>query len=274
MRDYYNKLCESVFAISAEQRSDFCMASGHELLPKVINGKIKMQARFSSSALALNMFGPISNCKLPGSCWDELFALRGFFGNREVETHFEKKLRVPAVRGYAPNLDFFITCGSRCVGVESKYHEMCHRKHRQTVQEQYFDRFEWWSEFKGLEKIAKDVSTYTGGGRLDAAQLVKHCLALISSAKRNGNDGKFRLVYIYHDIVDKKIAKEHKEGLDKFVETANLGRRFLHLTYSQFLGRLKNFLPQIYDRREDREKYIKFLVHRYADLRVEELLVH
>ena len=127
---------------------------------------------------------------------------------------------------------------------------------------------------KDLKKIAKDVSTYTGGGRLDAAQLVKHCLALISSAKRNGNDGKFRLVYIYHDIVDKKIAKEHKEGLDKFVETANLGRRFLHLTYSQFLGRLKNFLPQIYDRREDREKYIKFLVHRYADLRVEELLVH
>ena len=273
MSDYYKKLCESVFAISAEQRCDFCMASGHELLPKVINGKMsppKMQAKFSSSALALNMLGPISNCKLPGSCWDELFALRGFFGNREVETHFEKKLRVPAVRGYAPNLDFFITCGPRCVGVESKYHEMYHRKHNQTVQEQYIDRFEWWSEFEGLRIVADKVSDYTGGGRLDAAQLVKHCLALISSAKRNGNDGKFRLVYIYHDIVDEKIAKEHKEGLDKFVETANLGRRFLHLKYSQFLGRLKSFLPQIYDR----ENYIKFLVHRYVDLRVEELLVH
>ena len=258
-KGYYNDESGSIFQISPDQRLAYNHANGHELSRKTNGTLPKMWAYYSSSALVVNMFGLIESLNLGGECWDSLLRLKSFFGSRKVYSQFEKKIPIKGVTGYTPNLDLYLCGGDRHVGIESKFMEMYRRKRKQKVSSQYIEKFPWWSEYQGLKKIATNVLNYTGDGRFDAAQLLKHCMALISRAKESGRDGKFRLVYIYHDIRCSRVAEEHSKALREFTKAASLGGRFISLTYNQYIERLTRYSSKI----PSFEKYCDFLVKRY-----------
>lgn len=241
---------ESVFAMSNDQKKDFSSGQGHEL-------NVKMRANKSSSALAVNMLGVAASKRLDAKYWNTTFGLRGFFLSDEIECHFEQKLPVIGVKGYTPNLDFCLTSNRRIIGLESKFCEMYRRKRKQRIQEQYFARFPYWDEWEGLRKTSENISDYGKAGRLDAAQLVKHALALITWAHRC--NGKFRLVYIYHDILwNDKVKEEHEEDVKKFAAESGLGRHFMPLPYSRYFEKMQRFKASF------EPEYFDYIKKRYA----------
>lgn len=262
MKDYYKKLKDSVYSISMRQQLEFGGGQGGELKSKYKHGKVvpaKMLARYSSSALAVNMLGVADSLGLGADYWDSVFGLRNYFHGRNVECHFEKHLKVSGVRGFTPNLDFYIEGGERFLGVESKYREMYARKRKQVVQEQYLEKFPYWGEWKDLRRTAEKVDSYAKLGRLDAAQLIKHSLALISAAEKVGTAGKFRLLYLYHDVLDdESVRKEHLSEIRRFAEESGLGRHFIPLPYSRYVKRMETF------RKYFDADYLPFIHKRYA----------
>lgn len=254
IKKYYYDLTDSVFDLSRRQKDAFGKGLGQELYPRCVRGKNrppKMCAVSSSSALAVNMFGPFAETCHHADFWNSLFKLGRFLVSDTQWGSFEKKLKVAGVSGFTPNLDFCIEGDDRIVGVESKYREVYAAHKKQVVQDQYFEKFRRWDEYPGLESTARSVGSYTC---LGAAQLVKHALSLISTNKY------FRLIYIYHPIEVERVHIKHEEELFRFKTECGLGRHFMAMTYGEYWKRLLHFSENLPD------GYVEFIKKRYPKI--------
>jgi hypothetical protein len=134
----------------------------------------------SSAALAANAFGLFLGREallppLPGTAdlgWPATFV------------DLESPLRLPWRGGRHPNLDVVIATRMSLIGVESKRYEPFRGKSAPTLSAAY-DRDVWGDNMAGYERIRiglrdKSVSY----PHLDAAQLVKHALGLLTATRK------------------------------------------------------------------------------------------
>jgi len=219
----------------------------------------KMQSVLSSSALAVNFFAYLATKHNTIDFWNALF-FNGeeFLTGKVKEASFEKKLRITGVRGTPPNLDFFISdaCGNR-IGIESKFTEPLDRKSKdkKSIQKAYFETH-FLKENKEARELAQDINNNNHCYLyLDAAQLLKHWLGLMSQC--NSDPKKARLIYIYHSCA----SGEHKEELDRFTsEAPKAGINFVHYSYNEMIARLES----CYNAQDpDDTKHLEYLRKRY-----------
>ena len=225
----------------------------------------KMQSVLSSSALAVNFFAYLATKHNTIDFWNALFFKEEKFLTGDVaEASFEKKLRIKDVRGIPPNLDFFIsdTNGNsdengNMIGIESKFTEPldCKSKNKKSIQEAYF-KTPFLDENKNKKAFELAQSINNGSYQyLDAAQLLKHWLGLMSQCKWDPK--KARLIYIYHSCA----SGEHKEELDRFTsEAPKAGINFVHYSYNEMIARLES----CYNAQDpDDTKHLEYLRKRY-----------
>lgn len=90
---------------------------------------------------------------------------------------------------------------------------------------------------------------------MDAAQLVKHILGL--SANYQEKRVKFRLLYLWYDVLGEDGA-EHRREIEQFASIAQKDNiLFRHITYQEVIATLAK------DYREGNEAYIDYLTERY-----------
>ena len=265
--DYVPQLKDNLFCwdrggeegLTAKQKEQFEKGAGGELNWKVKWTPPKMQSVLSSSALAVNFFAYLQATKnKTANFWNTLF-FNGeeFLTGKVEEASFEKKLRITGVRGTPPNLDFFISDGGNRIGIESKFTEPLDRKSKdkKSIQKAYFET-PFLDENKNKKVFELAQSINNGSYQyLDAAQLLKHWLGLMSQPKAAPK--KARLIYIYHSCASGK----HKEELDRFTsEAPKAGINFVHYSYNEMIARLES----CYNAQDpDDTKHLEYLRKRY-----------
>jgi hypothetical protein len=173
LENWHDNLIEGVTPLDFE--ADLLQASGNELTDQP-GMPAKFRAAFSSSALAVNSFGPFRRHP------DQLLidGISGF-----TETRFEYPCP-NGLMGTNPHFDFWGISPQTVLAVESKFLETL-SPHRAEFSPQYLRPFlgaetaaaivekPWSAMFSALRD---DPGIYT---HLDAAQLVKHYLGLMHS---------------------------------------------------------------------------------------------
>lgn len=265
-RDYVAELNDNLFCpLSPEQEKAFGGGAGGELDP-VGGAPPKMNALHSSSALAVNVFAcPATVLGNDEEYWNRLFrnqAVVSGIGN--LECCFEKQLPVMDVAGHhPPHLDFFIADADGAIGVESKFTEHA-TPHENTISVAYFDHFPLWEKFPGLKEFARRIDS--GEERfhyLNAAQLLKHTLGLISwqATCGNGDYLELSLVYLY-------FRHTGKTGIEHDVEVAQYAAamrkvhfNFIPITCQEFIPHLLTVAAFTAD--PLMEKHAGYLLSRY-----------
>jgi hypothetical protein len=201
---------------------DLQRGGGGEIKPK--QGLCKFCATYSSSALAVNTFGPFRTRP-------NLLLLAGKDGFEE--TVFEKPLST-GLRGISPNLDFFARSSGLVVAVESKLSEILRPKkakftesYREAVRA---DAEPAWAAM--YERLKDDPCHFT---HVDSAQLVKHYLG-IRHALAEKKAPKV-LVYVYWEPMnaeDFDAYRAHRSEIREFSgEVKDSEIRFEAITYSE-----------------------------------------
>jgi hypothetical protein len=172
--------------------------AGHEL-------ESKIRAPHSSAALVVNAFGP----------WQaspELLRLGGRSGFGTLQ--FEAQVKVfPDTRATPAHLDLLADGPGSVVGVESKLLEIMSRPKPEFSR--MYDRFlqdatspwVWW-----IENLRREPDRFKW---LDAAQLVKHALAL----RRQYAGRAVNLLYLYwepRNAMSFEIFQEHRAEVEEF----------------------------------------------------------
>lgn len=168
-------------------RASFAAAPGNE----IASGKFASDE--SSAALAANAFGPFlarpADLQPPtGAAW----------GWPASSVRLEATLRFPWKGGRHPCLDALIETPVAVIGVESKRYEPFRAKPTAALAEAYW-RPQWGDAMAGYQQIRDEVRA--SGAlfmRLDAAQLVKHALALRPAVHQREYAGRQAvLLYLY-----------------------------------------------------------------------------
>lgn len=229
----------------------FKEGKGNELEDK--NGeKAKMKSLISSSALCVNFFLYLKqNGLLPSF-------LRTIKINHVsvVIGEFEKQLRTGASNAKA-NLDFYIECNDRVIGIESKFTEHYNKDHG-PLKQSYLNKNTKWQLKDKYSKFFPELAewinnkwkigeyyykkkSYTGRlspfEYLDVAQLIKHLFALNNDVKR-----PYTLLYIYYYTPCEETDK-HEEELKEFrsiLKKDNI--RFISVSYQSIFAKLKEAL--------------------------------
>ena len=201
----------------------------------------KFDSAESSSALAANAFGfflgrPEDLPPLPGCEVEEWPA---------TSVALERTVRFPWSGGRHPVLDIVVTTPTALIGIESKRFEPFRR--RRVFSEAYW-RPQWGDRMTGYERIRDDLGREQVRDKsLDAAQLVKHALALRTEVNRGGaHEGLTPiLVYVYAEPevwpgagepVDEEAKAGHREQLEAFAERVGGDEvRFVHCPYRRLL---------------------------------------
>ena len=161
--------------------ADLEKGAGHELAGK-------FRAVHSSSALAVNTFGPFRD--QPAAL--VLLGARGY-----DPPVFEKELST-GLRGTGPTLDVFLRRGEDLVAIESKFLEYFSPKEAH-FSPRYVRRVFPWAE-DGWWRVLEG-SQCAGRRNLDVAQLVKHYLGLGRLMDQGGPGGfkprRVTLLYLY-----------------------------------------------------------------------------
>ena len=194
--------------------------------------KCKFRAVHSSTALAVNTFGPYRRrlCEL---------ALPGFGPFTQIE--FEGRCPT-GLGGTAPNLDVLLQGTQEVVGIESKLTEPL-RRHRAFFQPSYHAdirderrRSAWFAEMCRLEK---DPDRYHW---LNSAQLVKHAFGLA----RTFPSDTVTLLYLYWEPIGAECFPaliQHRHEIDAFARrVAHSHPRFRAISYAE-LWRLWSQAP-------------------------------
>ena len=202
----------------------------------------KFDSPESSAALAANTFGFFLN--RPGD-------LPPLPGCEEAEwpatsLYVEKQVRFPWSGGRHPWLDALVVTPSALIGVESKRFEPF-RKKRMSFSEAFL-RPVWGDHMKGYEgirdRLKESKRSHAG---LDAAQLVKHALALRTQVCSGAEfDGlKPVLFYLYAEPdtwprdgrpVDDEAKVLHREEISKFASSVEGDEvRFVACSYRELL---------------------------------------
>ena len=180
--------------------SDLGQGSGNEL-----SGKFR--AAHSSSALAVNCFGPFKR---------NLSDLRICGAEGSTALRFEEKCPT-GLRGTPPNLDVFMERKDRVVAIESKCTEYL-SPHTARFSTSYLTRIRdgrrlsTW--FRQMQRLIGAPHTYSC---LDASQLIKHALGLMYCYP----DRQVTLLYLYWEplnAVEHRVFGEHRREIAEFAD--------------------------------------------------------
>lgn len=185
--------------------------------------KSKFRAAHSSSALAVNCFGPFKTSP-------ERLRLFGESGAASVE--FEKPFRIFR-GGRAPNLDVWIDRSSTAVAVESKCLEYFTPK-RASFSSAY-DRLApprtaacWWSLY--------ETAKHGADQHFDCGQLIKHYFGLCAFRQRNP-DVAMTLLYLFWEPLnwaDVDVCVRHRQEVAHFASAVSGATiSFRWLTYNE-----------------------------------------
>ncbi|HET7410945.1 MAG TPA: hypothetical protein VFJ13_12175 [Paracoccaceae bacterium] len=181
--------------------ADLMAGDGNELAGK-------FRAAHSSSALAVNCFGPFR--RHPDDL--VLLGMRGF-----PAPAFERKCPTGLRGGRAPNLDVLIEGRNAVIGIESKLTEFLgpHRaEFSPAYAKQILDdrREQGW--FREMLRLADAPDAYA---LLDAAQLIKHAFGLA----RTFRNRPVTLLYIFWEptnAADHPVFAEHRREIAEFAD--------------------------------------------------------
>ena len=184
----------------------------------------KFCAAFSSSALAVNAFGPFRHH--PGNL--DLLGYRGF-----SEAQFEKPLPT-GLLGTAPHLDFYVAGTESYVCVESKFLETLWPKAAKFA-DSYQGAIDSLAEPKWRSVYAELKANPRLFKFLDAAQLVKHYLGMRNTL--GSINVEQALLYVYWEPANAEEHEEfcrHRDEVRHLTEAVSDGQiRFLAQSYQQ-----------------------------------------
>ena len=206
----------------------------------------------SSARLAANTFGffldrPEDLPPLPGCEHEEWPA---------TSVALEQTVRFPWRGGRHPVLDVLVATPSALIGIESKRFEPFRR--RSTFSKTYW-RPAWGDRMKGYERTRDKLDHEEAKNKsLDAAQLVKHALALRTQVNRDGRHRGLTpiLFYVYAEPevwpgdgkpVGEAAKAGHRSQIATFAEDVSGDEvRFVHCAYRRLLdGWLKRGAPHV-----------------------------
>lgn len=148
----------------------------------------KFDSPESSAALAANGFGRFLD--RPG----DLPPLPGIAGTWPAESvRLESVVRFPWKGGRHPNLDAVVTLPDRIIGIESKRYEPFRPRKWKPFEQTYFR--DWGKGMGPWMQIRDSIQQRRAAFRyLDAMQLAKHALGLMTEAGRRGRPAT--LIYL------------------------------------------------------------------------------
>jgi hypothetical protein len=206
----YTKLPEENLIQGVEKQdfwSDLGAGAGNELVDDS-KGPAKFCAAYSSSALAVNAFGPFRHA--PGSL--EILGYSEF-----TDTQFEKPLPT-GLRGTDPHLDFYAQGRDQIVCIESKFLEPLHSKVAK-----FADSYEgaiaslaepcWAEVYKGLKQNPRQFKY------LDTAQLVKHYLGMRNTLGHLKK--QLVLFYVYWEPTNASELAEYRQHREEVSHLSN-----------------------------------------------------
>jgi hypothetical protein len=193
----------------------------------------------SSTALAANVFGPFFAAPaamppipgLEGVAWPP----------RQVRP--ETVLPLPWRGGRHPSLDIAVVTEDAVIGVEARRYEPFRAKARPSLSRVYW-RPVWGGQMAGFERVRDHMADGTlAFEHLDAAQLVKHGLALMNASRNTGL--KPTLVYLYAEPdawpegqpIPREPVERHRQEIAFFAHRVRgdaVG--FVALTYRELLA--------------------------------------
>jgi hypothetical protein len=213
--------------IAADFEADLQQGSGREL-------EGKFRAAHSSSALAVNSFGPFRRHKSDLAIGDR----RGL-----SIVGFEQKCPTGLRRGTPPNLDLVLECQDQIIGIESKCTEYL-SAHSTEFAKAYFDEVidarresGWFAEMERLSDAPDDYRW------LDSAQLIKHAFGLAHTYP-----GKpVQLLYLYWEPPNADefpVFSHHKSEIARFADrVAGSSPSFAAMSYSELWNGWANAGP-------------------------------
>ena len=224
----------------ADFESDLKQGSGNE-------DTCKIRAAHSSSALAVNCFGPFKrHLAILQLCGTEGF----------TSLHFEKKCPT-GLGSTPPNLDVLADHADHIVAIKSKCTEYL-SSHTAYFSPRYetkiCDARRESSWFREMQRLIKAPRTYRC---LDAAQLIKHAFGLLNCYPGR----KLTLLYMYWEplnAVDFPIFEEHRSDIAAFSEMiAGSHLDFEAMTYNDLWSSWDETAPQWLSKhlRDLRERY-------------------
>jgi hypothetical protein len=201
-------------------------------------GSGKFSSAMSSAALAANAFGWFLERA------DRLPALPGTdaLGWPARSVRLEAILRFPWPGGRHPCLDALIETDDALIGVESKRYEPW-RGHMAPMLSDTYWRPRWGARMAGYQRVRDGLKDGTLWFRhLDAAQLVKHALALRTEVERTGGVRRAVLAYVYAEPGDVKSGPEmiarHRAEIARFLEAVGDDEvAFVAVSYGDLLVR-------------------------------------
>ena len=160
----------------------------------------------------------------------------------------EKEVRFPWTGGRHPWLDVLIATDTALIGVESKRYEPFRAIKPAEISDKFSKSHYWGDRMKGYERVRDEIRADNGCyGRLDAAQLIKHALALRTAVTKVGGEWKGKrpvLYYLYAEperwpngprIVEADL-QAHRDKLQEFASAVDGEEvKFFACTYSELL---------------------------------------
>lgn len=231
--------------------NEFGAGKGNELT--IENGRCKMQALHSSSALVYNVF----------EYWRErnISFIATACGASEgmTEIRFERTHAIFR-GGTPPHLDIEF-CGESMIplAIESKFTEPFGRKTKYDISDAYFRYPEIWKELPECRELLKGIYSEKKSGftYLDAPQLIKHILGL---NKRFGSKS-YKLLYLWY-YVPSEEANTHKKEIARFSQIVRDEVDFQNLTYQELFERIKRY-PNVSGNYMKYIEYIEYIGGRY-----------
>lgn len=236
--------------LGVRTRADFMRGGGYELSRKGESAP-KMQALYSSSAMAVNVFDywrengdmgvPVKACGLPGGDITDI--------------EFEWKQSVPGGRSFCPNVDAWIRYADGLIaGVECKMVEPYRDKH-DAFKSAYLEKKEQWRGWSNVRRQAERLNR--DGPRfvhLDETQLITRLLALRAAT---GSPDTLRLVYLWYDV-PVPAGERHRREAGHFGNVLKRdGIPFISVTCQEIVDRLQKVAaPKHVD-------YVSWMAKRY-----------
>lgn len=256
---YTVTLSENLFEpLDSENVETICGGNGQELVGSP-DSPAKMQALHSSSALGVNIFQYWQKRGL----LNEIAAACNFCRNGSDYSEklvFEDKYKIRSKFNAPPNIDVVFhnqdNASYKLFAVECKFSESYGGRHHGGMAPVYLNEADLWKDLPALHELAKEISPddnrYT---YLHAAQLIKHILGLRECLK--GEEKKFRLLYLWYDVLG-QAGGDHRAEIEDFKQYTDAeGIKFHAMTYQELILRLAG------EYRTDHLDYVKYLTERY-----------
>ena len=216
-----------------------------------------MQCLHSSSALGVNVFQYWQKRGLV----NEIASACGFCNRTSKYSDsivFEDKYIIDTKFVIPPNIDVVIhnkkSSPYKLFAIECKFSESYGGRAHAGLKSKYLADKNLWTGLSALEQLAIEINPDDKRyAYLHAAQLIKHILGLKAIVGKE----KFRLLYLWYDVLGKEGA-DHREEVEDFTKIAKSdGIRFHAMTYHELIVILDRYY------RTEHSEYIKYITERY-----------